>query len=146
MAPPPSQAPSSITTGLATSEPRFRAPAQISPEESFAGHPDAVRIYDAVCALLERPGPCTCRVTRSQVAFRRRVGFAYLWLPGRWLCHPSSEAVLSIALRRHDPSPRFKEVAHPAEHGWVHHLEVRSVEDLDGEAEAWLREACESAA
>jgi len=64
----------------------------------------------------------------------------YLWLPGRLLRHPSSEVVLSIALRRPDPSPRFKEVAHPAERAWMHHLEIRLVEDLDGEVEARLRE------
>jgi len=79
------------------------------------------------------------------VAFRRRVGFACLWLPGRWLRRPGSEAVLSIALRRHDPSPWFKEVAHPAERVWMHHLEVRSVEDLDNEVEAWLCEAYQAA-
>ena len=119
---------------------------EISAEEFFAGHPDAVPIHDAVRALVERIGPSQIRVTRSQVAFRRRVGFAYLWLPGKWLHRPSSEVVLSIALRCPDPSPRFKEVAHPAERVWMHHLEVRSVEDLDGEVEAWLREAYESAA
>jgi hypothetical protein len=121
------------------------APARISPEESFGGHPDAGRIHNAVCALLERIGPCTCRVTRSQVAFRRRVGSAYLWLPGRWLRRPSSAVVLSSVLRRPDSSPRVKKVAHPAEHLWAAHLEIRSVEDLDGEVEAWLREACGSA-
>jgi len=120
--------------------------AETSPEEFFAGHPGAVRIYHAVQVLLERIGPYQVRVTRSQVAFRRRLGFAYLWLPGRWLRSPGSEAVLSFALRRHDPSPRLKEVAHPAERVWMHHLEIRSVEDLDGEVEAWLREAYESAA
>jgi len=120
--------------------------AEISPKEFFAGHPDAAPIHDAVRALLKRIGPSQIRVTRSQVAFRRRVGFAYLWLPGKWPRHPSSEVVLSIALRRPDPSPRFKEVAHPAERVWMHHLEVRSVEDLDGEVEVWLREAYESAA
>jgi hypothetical protein len=120
-------------------------PAEIGPEEFFAGYPDAMRIYHAVRALLERTGPCQVRVTRSQVAFRRRRGFAYLWLPGRWLRHPTSEVVLSIALQRRDPSPRFKEVAHPTGKVWMHHLEVRSVEDLDAEVESWLREAAESA-
>lgn len=53
--------------------------------------------------------------------------------------------MLSIALRGHDPSPRFKQVAHPAERVWMHHLEVQSVADLDTEVGAWLREAYESA-
>lgn len=66
-------------------------------------------------------------------------------MPGRWLRNPGSEVVLSIALRRRDPSPRFKEVAHPSARLWTHHLEVRSPVDLDPPVEAWLREAYESA-
>lgn len=121
------------------------APAEITREEFFAGHSQAARVDDAVRALLERIGPHEVRVTRSQVAFRHRTGFAYLWLPGRWLRQPTSEVVLSMALRRPDPSPRFKQVAHPAARVWVRHLEVRSLEDLDPEVEGWLREAYESA-
>lgn len=111
----------------------------------FARYPDAERVYQAIRGLMERIGPFSLRVTRSQVAFRRRTGFAYLWLPGRWLKRPTSEVVLSIALPRHDPSPRFKEVVHPAARVWMHHLEVRSPEDLDVDVEAWLREAYEAA-
>jgi hypothetical protein len=50
-------------------------------------------------------------------------------------------AVLTVALGRHDPSPRWKEVVHPSPQHWVHHLEVRSVDELDAEVAAWLREA-----
>ena len=38
-------------------------------------------------------------------------------------------------------SERFKEVVHPAPTVWMHHLEIRSPDDVDGEVEAWLREA-----
>jgi len=119
--------------------------AEIGLDEFFAGHPEAEPIYDRVRVLVEAIGPCKTRVTRSQIAFRRRRGFAYLWLPGRWLRDPTSEVVLSIALRRHDPSPRFKQVAHPAERVWMHHLEVHRVEDLDDEVTRWLAEASEAA-
>jgi hypothetical protein len=81
------------------------------------------------------------RVGRSQVAFHRRVGFAWLWRPGRYLRDPGAEVVLSLALGRHDPSPRWKEVAHPSARHWVHHLEVHAETDLDDEVAAWLREA-----
>ena len=75
------------------------------------------------------------------MAFRRRRGFAYLWLPGQHLSHPGAEVVLSIALGRAVGSPRFKEVAHPAPGQWMHHLELRSGDDLDDEVAGWLREA-----
>jgi hypothetical protein len=85
------------------------------------------------------------RVTKSQVAFRRRRGFAYLWLPGSWLARPAAEVVLSVALPRQDGSARFKEVVHPSPRVWMHHLELGSPEELDEEVIGWLREAFESA-
>jgi hypothetical protein len=114
---------------------------QVDPAEFFAGHPVGLLVHDRVRALLTGVPGVETRVTRSQVAFRGRRGFAWLWLPGRYLSRPTSELVLSLALGRHDPSPRFKEVAHPSTRHWIHHLEVRGVEDLDDEVAAWLREA-----
>ena len=114
-------------------------------EEFFAGRPGAEAVYQAVRALVAACGPCAVRVGRSQVALRRRRGFAYLWLPGRWLAHPAGEVVLSIALPRELASPRFKEVAHPAPRVWMHHLEVHHPADLDGEVAGWLEEAYRSA-
>jgi hypothetical protein len=118
----------------------------VEPDAFFAGHPDSLAVYERVLAMLGTIGPVEIRTTRSQVAFRRRRGFAWLWLPGRWLARPGAEVVLSIALGRHDDSPRFKEVAHPARDIWTHHLEVRSIGDLDKEVESWLRAAFEHAA
>jgi hypothetical protein len=112
-------------------------------EAFFAGHPLGVAAYRWVWSITARLGSVSARVSRSQVAFRRRRGFAWLWRPGRWLANPDAEVVLSVALDRHDPSPRFKEVVHPAPQVWMHHLEIRSMADLDAETEAWLREAYE---
>jgi hypothetical protein len=53
--------------------------------------------------------------------------------------------VLSIALGRHDDSPRFKEVVHPAAAHWMHHLEVNDVRELDDEVGGSLREAADRA-
>ena len=119
--------------------------AEVSREEFFAGRPLAQRVDEAVCALLARHGGCDVRITRSQVAYRRRRGFAFLWLPGRYLARPTSEVVVSIALTRRDPSPRFKEVTEVAPGRWMHHLEVRGVADLDAEVDAWLAEAADAA-
>lgn len=85
------------------------------------------------------------RVSKSQVAFRRRRGFSYLWMPGRHLARPDEEVVLSIVLGRHDPSPRFKEVVQVAPTHWMHHLEIHDPGDLDDEVVQWLREAADRA-
>ena len=90
-------------------------------------------------------GGAEVRTTKSQVAFRRRRGFAYLWLPGRYLAHPGADVVLSVVLGRHDPSPRWKEVVHPAAAHWMHHLEIHDAAEIDDEVAAWLREAADRA-
>ena len=116
---------------------------RVTPQELFAGHPLALQVLDRAQALL--PGHVEVRTTASQVALRRRRGFAWVWLPGQYLAHPAAEVVLSLALGREDTSPRWKQVAHPSPRHWVHHLEVRDVADLDEEVGGWLREAYERA-
>lgn len=87
----------------------------------------------------------TERVGRSQVAFRRQRGFAFLWRPGQYLSNPGAEVVLSLALPRRLESARFKEVVHPARSTWMHHLELHSATEVDDEVAGWLREAAGSA-
>jgi hypothetical protein len=111
----------------------------------LAGHPVASTVFDRVRAVLEAAGGCEVKVSKSQVTFRRRRGFAYLWLPGQYLRRPGADVVLSIALDRHDHSRRWKEVVHPATAHWMHHLEVHDPADIDDEVEDWLREAAEEA-
>ena len=115
----------------------------MEPEEFLAGHPLALTVFFRVRSALERLGPVDIRTTKSQVAFRRARGFAYLWLPGQYLANPSADVVLSIALGRHDPSPRFKEVAHPSPKHWLHHLEINDIDEVDDEVMGWLLEAAE---
>lgn len=117
----------------------------MEPEDLFAGHPLGVSVCKRVSSILEDIGDVEVRTTKSQVAFRRKRGFAYLWPPGKYLAKPEAEVVLSIALGRHDDSGRWKEVVHPARKHWMHHLEVRRLEDLDEEVVRWLREAAERA-
>jgi len=114
-------------------------------ERFFDGHPDALEAYRALRAMLDGIGPFEVRVTKSQVVFRRRKAFAWLWLPGRWLRNPGAEVVLSVALGERDPSPRFKQVVNPAPSVWMHHLEIHDLGDLDDEVETWLRRAYERA-
>jgi hypothetical protein len=112
----------------------------------FAGHPLALSVFLRVRSVLERLGPVDIRMTKSQVTFRRARGFAYLWLPGQYLANTAADVVLSIALGRHDPSPRFKEVAHPSPKHWMHHLEINDVDEVDDEVRGWLREAADRSA
>lgn len=117
----------------------------VEPEDLLDGHAVATSVYRKLRACLVELGPVEVRATKSQIAFRRERGFAYLWLPGRYLPHPDAEVVLSIALGRHDRSPRFKEVVQPSPRHWMHHLEVQGPEEIDDEVVEWLREAADRA-
>jgi hypothetical protein len=107
--------------------------------------PLAMATFGWTCGVVAGLGPATVRLTTAQVALRRRIGFAWLWLPGRWLAHPDAEIVLSIGLRSRLDSPRFKEVVEPYPGRWMHHLEVHRIDDLDDEAAGWLAAAFDAA-
>lgn len=113
----------------------------LDPERLFAREPGALEAYRAVRAMLDGIGPTGIRTTRSQVAFRRRRGFAFLWLPVSWARGADVQVVLTIGLGREIVSTRWKQVAHPAPTTWIHHLEIRALAELDQEVEGWLREA-----
>jgi hypothetical protein len=113
-------------------------------EAFFVGDARAVAVATAVVAAIDRLGPHDTKISRSQVAFRRRRGFAYLWRPGQYVAS-NVPAVLSIALPRELASPRWKQAAHPSPHVWMHHLELSTPEQVDREVEGWLAEAYDEA-
>jgi hypothetical protein len=115
-----------------------------TPESFFRGFPRGLELFEAVRAAVAEIGDAEVRVTKSQVAFRRAKGFAYVWRPGQYV---SSEvpAVLSIALPREVPSERFKSVAHPSAGVWMHHLELSAAAEVDDEVRGWLAEAYRNA-
>jgi hypothetical protein len=117
----------------------------VDPVEFLDGHPVAGLVYSKVHECLAKLGTFDVRTTTSQIAFRRKRGFAYLWLPGQYLRSADAEVVLSISLGRHDRSERFKQVVHPTARHWMHHLEIHGPDEIDDEVLDWLREAFERA-
>ncbi|MDN4646347.1 DUF5655 domain-containing protein [Arthrobacter sp. PsM3] len=111
-----------------------------TPELVFSGSPRGLELFRAVERMLAASTPPATRATKSQVAFRGRRGYAYVWWPGRYLAS-EVPAVLSIALPRRIDSARFKEVVNPSPGLWMHHLELHNEEELDAEVAEWLREA-----
>ena len=107
----------------------------------FAGHPASRRVYDAVVDAVRLAGPAEVRVSKSQIAFRNDHGFAWAWMPERYLRGERPPLVLSLALPREDRSPRWKQVFHPARGWFMHHLELNRPADVDDEVAGWIREA-----
>jgi len=115
-------------------------------DEYFAGQPDSRLIFDALRSAVDALGPVQIRVTKSQVAFRRRRAFAWAWMPGMYLRGKHAPLVLTLSLRRRDLSPRWKEIVEPAPGRFTHHLELCSTADIDDEVRSWLQEAWAAAA
>ncbi len=94
--------------------------------------------------VIDGLGEAEVRVSKSQIAFRARRGFAYVWRPGRYVDN-DVPAVLSIPLPAEDKSKRFKSVVHPSQKVWMHHLEIRDPDQVDDEVAKWLRDAYDAA-
>ena len=117
----------------------------MTPDEFFAERPLSRFLFACVCQAVDAIGPASIRVTKSQIAFRRRRAFAWVWLPERHLHRQLAPLVLSLSLPGHDPSPRWKQVVEPSPGRFMHHLELYDPQDIDEEVGAWLRQAWEAA-
>ena len=111
----------------------------------FGYYAESRAIFDALRAMVESLGNVELRVSKSQVAFRRRTAFAWAWRPEQYLRRPAAPLVLTVGLRRRDLSPRWKQVVEPAPGRFTHHLELYSARDLDEQVRLWLREEWEGA-
>lgn len=112
----------------------------------FADRPLSREIFEAVRQAVESLGPAELQVSKSQVAFRRRVNFALVWVPEQVLRRPAAPLVLTLSFPRRDPSPRWKQVVEIGPARFTHHLELYSPADIDAQVTAWLRSAREAAA
>lgn len=114
-------------------------------DEFFAGHVESRCIFDAVRMAVDAIGPVDLRVTKSQVAFRRRRAFAWVWMPGMYLRGACAPLVLTLSLRFRDPSSRWKQIVEPAAGRYTHHLELYSAAEVDAEVRTWLQTAWQAA-
>jgi hypothetical protein len=69
-----------------------------TPAEFFAGSPDGRAAFAAVSTVPSGLPDVTVRIAKSQIAFRAKRGFAYVWRPGRRYVRSDVPAVLSLAL------------------------------------------------
>jgi len=115
-------------------------------DEYFAGEEDSRRIFETLHSVVDSLGQVEIRLTKSQVAFRRRKAFAWAWIPGKYLRGRHAPLVLTLSLKRKDSSPRWKEIVEPAPGRFTHHLELYSAADINAEVFSWLEEAWVAAA
>jgi hypothetical protein len=110
-------------------------------DEYFGGRDKSRQLFDVLRSTIESIGSAELRVTKSQVAFRRRRAFAWAWIPGKYLGGRGAPLVLTVSLYQRDTSPRWKEIVEPTPGRFTHHLELYSTDDIDDEVRAWLWQA-----
>ncbi len=113
----------------------------ITLDEFFGDQATSRQLFNALLDMVNDIGPTEQRVTKSQIAFRLKRPFAWVWMPGRYLRGRIAPLVLTISFPKRDPSPRWKEIVEPTPGRFMHHLEVYSVADLDQQVRGWLAEA-----
>ncbi len=113
----------------------------MTPEEFFEGQVLSQHLFEVVRDTINTIANVEIQVTKSQIAFRRRKAFAWVWMPGKYLRGRYAPLVLTLALRRRDSSPRWKEIVEPSPGRFTHHLELYTLADIDDEVWNWLREA-----
>ena len=113
-------------------------------DEFLDRHDGAKPIFLAVRRAVGQLGRSNVRVSKSQIAFRRRKNFALVWSPRQYLRGKNAPLVLTVLLTTRIDSPRWKEVVEPAPGHFTHHLELHSPDDVDGEVLTWLRLAWEA--
>lgn len=109
----------------------------------FESHLEALPLYEAFEAQVERLGEVNIRVQKAQIAFSNRHNFAFVsFLPARKAKdRPKTYITVTFGLGRRVDSPRIDIATEPYPGRWTHHVLVSSTEEIDGELMGWIREA-----
>ncbi len=82
-------------------------------DEFFDGQEGPRQLFKTLLRVVNVIGPAELQVTKSQIAFRRRRAFAWVWMPGKYLRGKHAPLVLTLSLRSRSTSPRWRES------GWI---------------------------
>jgi hypothetical protein len=117
----------------------------LTPDDYLSGHDLAQQLFAAIASVVGELEAVTILTSKSQIAFRRRRNFAWVWIPGKYLRGRGAPLVLTLVFAMRMESPRWKEVVQPRPGFFTHHLELFGLADIDDEVRAWLRAAYEAA-
>lgn len=113
------------------------------PGAFFAACPQAEPLYKTLLErMMEALPPFELRMSRTQISFYNRYGFACVSLPRRRLKEGQrAYLTVSFGLGRRDEHPRIAQIANPYPGRYTHHLEITDASGIDAELMAWLKEA-----
>lgn len=115
-------------------------------DDFFPGFENSRPLFEAVRTAIDNVRPTQLRISKSQIAFWRRVAVARVWLPARYLGGNTAPLVLTLGFHGCYASPRWKEIVETALGRFTNHLELFSIADLDEEVCNWLQIAWKNSA
>ena len=105
----------------------------------FAGKPEELALYDAFRSrLLSEVGEVRIKVSKTQITFSNKYGFAFVSHPRR---KKDGGLLISFGLSHRQESERIQYALEPYPGRWTHHLPLRQRTEIDDELMGWLREA-----
>lgn len=114
---------------------------KLTPEEVifFAGLPEELALYETFRSrLLAEVGEARIRVSKTQITFSGKYGFAFVSHPRR---KKDRGILVSFGLFHKQESDRIQYASEPYPNRWTHHMLVSSLEEIDDELMGWLKEA-----
>lgn len=105
----------------------------------FAGKPEEWILYETFRSrVLTEVGKARIQVSKTQITFSRRYGFAFVSHSRR---KKDQGILVSFGLGRHEDAARIRQAVEPYPGRWTHHILVSSAEEMDEELMGWMREA-----
>ena len=115
----------------------------------FNEHPQAIPLYRAFEErLLSELEGVVIQPQKTQITLKNRrvFGAVSVLKARRSKDRPEPYLTITLGLNRRAVSPRIDQASEPYPGRWTHHLVVGSVEEIDDELMAWVREAYDFAA
>ena len=105
----------------------------------FTGKPEELALYECFRSrLLAEVGEAHIKVSRTQITFSGKYGFAFVSHPRR---KKERGILLSCGLFHRQQSNRIQYASEPYPNRWTHHMLVQRQEEIDEELIDWLKEA-----
>ena len=111
-------------------------------EELFVDKPVQLKLFQYIERFIESLGRVEIKVSKTQVAFKNKKQFAWVWLPmPSDKKRPPKSIVLSFSLGKPVDNPQIVQVVEPYPGRWMHHVIIQDNTDINEEVKGWLKEA-----
>jgi hypothetical protein len=100
------------------------------------------RLFGLVNRFLISLGSVESATRKTQVSFKHRRAFAWIWLPQLWIKkQPRGSITLTFGLDHKVRDRRIKESVEPYPGRYTHHVVITRAAEFDARVKIWLREA-----